>query len=283
MRLNPFNSILIVEQSDNEMFNRLDTYVEELIKMNIYEKIDLNHDAISVARPFKDKMLDQLKDYYRIGLTWSSNAIEGNTLTISETKVVLEDGLTIAGRPIRDFYETVGHGKAYDFMFTLIKNRRIYVEDIKTMHRMFFKDIDDNNAGNWRKDPIIVSGTDFIFPHPDELEGQMVDLEDWIVNERSKYHPVTFAALLHLKFVSIHPFIDGNGRVSRLIMNLALIQDGYQLAIIPPMLRVEYNDNIRIYQNKGKSEPFCDFIAVRVYETQKDIMRLLHIPFPTIE
>ncbi|MEN6328586.1 MAG: Fic family protein, partial [Syntrophomonas sp.] len=79
-----------------------------------------------------------------------------------------------------------------------------------------------------------------------------------------------------------HPFIDGNGRTSRLIMNLALIQDGYQLAIIPPVCRTEYNDCIRQFQNKGDHSLFCEFIAERVYETQKEIMRLLHIPIPKL-
>ncbi|HHY05763.1 MAG TPA: Fic family protein [Clostridia bacterium] len=250
--------------------------------MKLIEKVDRCHAAINAVRPFEGHMLEQLKDYYRIGLTWSSNAIEGNTLTISETKVVLEDGLTVAGRPLRDFYETVSHGKAYNFMFTLIGEKRISAADIKTMHRLFYKEIDEENAGTWRKKPVIVSGSDYVFPHPDELDQQMAELDAWIANERYKYHPVTFAGLLHLKFVSIHPFIDGNGRASRLIMNLALIQDGYQLAIIPPVLRTEYNDTIRQYQNKGNAEPFCDFITERVYETQKEIMRLLHIPFPEL-
>lgn len=250
--------------------------------MKLIEKVNRCHKSISAVRPFEGHMLEQLKDYYRIGLTWSSNAIEGNTLTISETKVVLEDGLTVAGRPLRDFYETVGHGKAYNFMFTLIGEKRISVSDIKTMHRLFYKDIDEDNAGVWRKDPVVVSGTDYVFPHPNELEERMAELDAWIANERGKYHPVTFAGLLHLKFVSIHPFIDGNGRASRLIMNLALIQDDYQLAIIPPVLRMEYNNAISQYQHKGKSELFCDFIAERVYETQKEIMRLLHIPLPDL-
>lgn len=251
--------------------------------MTIYEKIDRCHAAIDAVRPFEGHMLEQLKDYYRIGLTWSSNAIEGNTLTISETKVVLEDGLTIAGRPLRDFYETVGHGDAYNFMFTLMGEQRISAADIKAMHRLFYKGIDEGNAGVWRKEAVFVSGTDYVFPRPDELEGRMAELDAWIANERGKYHPVTFAGLLHLKFVTIHPFIDGNGRVARLLMNLALIQDGYQLAIVPPVLRAEYNDTIRQYQNKGKPEPFCDFIAERVYETQKEIMRLLHIPLPDMK
>jgi len=248
--------------------------------MTIYEKIDRCHKAISEVRPFEGHMLAQLRDYHRIGLTWSSNAIEGNSLTINETKVVLEDGLPIGGRPLRDFYEALGHGRAYDFMFTLLGDRRISLADIKTMHRLFYKEIDEENAGIWRKQPVVVSGTEYVFPRPDELDARMSDLEDWIARDRQKYHPVIFAGLLHLKFVNIHPFIDGNGRTVRIIMNLALIQDGYQLAIIPPVLRVEYFDTIRQYQNKGRPEPFCDFIAERVYETQKEIMRLLHIPIP---
>ncbi len=250
--------------------------------MTIYDKINLLHKAIREIHPFEGYMLQQLKDYYRIGLTWSSNAIEGNTFTISETKVVLEDGLTIGGRPLRDFYETVGHGAAYDFMFSLIGERRITVGDIKVMHRLFYKNIDEANAGTWRKENVIVSGSDYVFPRPQEIEEQMRNLEEWIKAERNNYHSVIFAALLHLKFVSIHPFIDGNGRTSRLIMNLALIQDSYQLAIIHPVLRSEYNDTIRQYQNKGKPDLFCDFIAERVYETQKEIMRLLHIKFPKL-
>ncbi|HCA29912.1 MAG TPA: cell filamentation protein Fic [Ruminococcaceae bacterium] len=248
--------------------------------MNIFEKVDRCHEAIRAIRPFEGHMLEQLKDYYRIGLTWSSNAIEGNSLTLSETNVVLEDGLTIGGRPLRDFYEIVGHGEAYNFMFSLIGVRRITVDDIKVMHHLFYKNIDEANAGIWRKESVIVSGSDYMFPQPQEIEEQMVELEEWITTERDNYHPVVFAAMLHLKFVSIHPFIDGNGRTSRLIMNLVLIQDGYQLAIIPPVCRLEYNDCIRLFQNKGNPKPFCEFIAERVYETQKEIIRLLHIPLP---
>ena len=245
--------------------------------MTTLEKIDANQAKINELRPFEGHLLQQLKDYYRIGLTWSSNALEGNTLTISETKVVLEDGLTIGGRPIRDFYETIGHGKAYDFMFSLIKRRSITVEDIKTMHRLFYRDIDEENAGNWRNAQVVVSGSEYVFPKPSEIDHLMQELETWAQNERDNYHPVEFAAILHLKFVSIHPFIDGNGRTARLIMNLALIQDGYMLGIIPPILRADYNAAIRKYQNSGQASIFCEFIGDRVYETQKEIMRLLHV------
>ena len=111
----------------------------------------------------------------------------------------------------------------------------------------------------------------------------MNQMEAWIKEERDKLNPIEFAALLHLRLVSIHPFIDGNGRTSRLVMNLALLQDGYQFALIPPICRADYLSTIRRYQRKGDSKPFVDFIADRVLESEKDIMRLLHIPLPREE
>jgi Fic family protein len=105
----------------------------------------------------------------------------------------------------------------------------------------------------------------------------MADLGLWIDTERNRMHPVQFAAMLHLKFVTIHPYIDGNGRVARLLMNTALIQSGYMLAVVPPILRNDYITAIRSYQQSGTAGSFCDFIAERVLETEKDVMRLLHI------
>ena len=158
-----------------------------------------------------------------------------------------------------------------------IGNDQIGLEDIKSLHRLFYRGIDEANAGLWRNSSVIVTGTAHVFPAPGEIEPLMQDLYRWVQSERSKMHPVKFAAMLHLKLVTVHPFADGNGRTARLLMNLALIQKGYQLAIIPPICRAEYNDFIRVYQNKGSSEGFCDFIAERVYETQKEIMRLFHV------
>jgi Fic family protein len=163
-------------------------------------------------------------------------------------------------------------------MFGLLGERRIAVEDIKTLHRLFYKGIDESNAGEWRGISIVVTGNDFAFPAPADLDTLMAGLGRWIEAERDGLHPVRFAALLHLKFVTIHPFVDGNGRVARLLMNTALIQDGYLLAVVPPILRQEYMAAVRGYQQKGASEPFCDFIAGRVLESEKEIMRLLHIP-----
>jgi len=246
--------------------------------MTIYEQVDTRKAAIDVERPFEGEMLNQLKAYYRVGLTWTSNALEGNSLTEIETKILLEDGMTVGGKPLRDTFEALGHAAAYDYMFGLLGERRVTVKDIKTLHRLFYRAIDEPRAGSWRDVKVVVTGSDYEFPVPARLEGLMADLGRWMAEERDALHPVRFAAMLHLKFVAVHPFIDGNGRVARLLMNAALIQDGYMLAVVPPILRPEYLSAIRRYQQKGDAGAFCDFIVERVLETEKDVMRLLHIP-----
>ena len=245
--------------------------------MSNYEIIDRNKQAIDKYRPLEGDMLKQTQDYYRVGTTWTSNAIEGNTLTESETKVLLEDGLTVGGKPLKYTYEAIGHGKAYDYMFTLIKSDTITLDNITMLHRLFYQGIDSDNAGVFRKQPIFVSGTDYVFPLPEELPEKMSALEQWVKTERDKYHPVEFAALLHLKFVTVHPFVDGNGRTARLLCNLALIQKGYLPVIVPPIYKLDYNGYIRKYQTKGDGEGFIGFIAEQENETQKEMMRLLHI------
>lgn len=249
--------------------------------MSIYQKIDLNKAAIDQYRPFEGEMLRQTRDYYRIGTTWTSNAIEGNTLTESETKILLEDGLTVGGKPLRYTYEAVGHGMAYDYMFTLIKSGGITAENILTIHKLFYQNIDSDNAGRWRRQPIFVSGSDYVFPLPEEIPEKISELESWMQHERNKYHPVDFASLIHLKFVTIHPFIDGNGRTARLLTNLALIQKGYLPVIVPPIYKLEYNEYIRLYQSKRNEVRFLSFIAEQEIEAQKEMMRLLHIKTDT--
>ena len=246
--------------------------------MNLLDRVDAYKEAIDAVRPFEGEMLKQIKAYYRIGLTWTSNALEGNSLTETETKVLLEDGLTVGGKPLRDTFEALGHAEAYDFMFTLLRNRAITESDVLTMHLMFYKGIDDNYAGRYRDQRIFVTGSKHPVCEVQQIAEEMGKLFDWISSERDSWHPVEFAAQLHKRFVFIHPFVDGNGRLTRLLMNTSLIQDGYMMAIIPPVLRAEYISLLeRAHQN---DRPFMDFIAQRVFETEKDVMRLLHIPSP---
>ncbi len=241
----------------------------------MFEKIDKYKAAIDVLRPFEGEVLEQLKAYYRVGLTWSSNALEGNTLTISETKVLLEDGLTVGGKPLRDTFEALGHARAYDFMFSLLGRRTITESDILTMHKLFYSGINTADAGVYRRKSVFITGSEYSVTKAERIPEEMSALIQWINKERDYYHPIEFAALLHKRFVFIHPFIDGNGRLARLLMNAALIQDGYMLAVIPPILRQEY---ISLLEKAHKDDkPFIEFIGDRVLETSKEIVRLLQI------
>ena len=249
--------------------------------MDLYRVLDLYKVTIDESRPFEGEMLTQLRNYYRIGLTWSSNALEGNTLTESETKVLLEDGLTVGGKPLRYTFEAIGHAQAYDFMFTLLNNRTITEKDVLMMHQLFYASIEKEYAGKYRDMDVFISGSKYPVAETKHIQAEMDGLFQWIRNERNQIHPITFAAQLHKRFVFIHPFKDGNGRIARLLMNTALIQDGYLLAIIPPVLRHEYIELLERAHRDDQS--FEQFVAERVIESEKEIMRLLHIPIPKLD
>ena len=249
--------------------------------MEILDKIDLFQQEITSLRPLKDEMLEQIKDYYRIGLTWTSNALEGNSLTESETKVLLEDGLTVGGRPLRDVFEAVDHAKAYDFMFTLMKERRIDECAVLKMHELFYQNIEPEYAGRYRNVRVIITGSHYPTAAPEKIQKEIDALFAWINKQRDEMHPIEFAAELHKRFVFIHPFKDGNGRVARLLMNLSLIQEGYLPAVIPPVLRMDY---VSLLERAHRdAHDFIEFIAERELESQKEILRLFQIPFPKPE
>jgi Fic family protein len=246
--------------------------------MEYLKKVDLYQYTINELRPFEGELLKQIKDFYRIGLTWTSNALEGNSLTESETKVLIEDGLIVGGKPLRDMFEAVGHAKAYDYMFTLLENNDIKEIDILYLHKLFYQNIEEDFAGKYRDFPVFISGSNYPVTKVEDIQNEIKKLCKWIKKDRKKYHPVEFAALLHKKFVFIHPYKDGNGRVARLLMNTALIQDGYLPAIIPPILRSEYISFLEKAHEDDRA--FINFIVERELESQKDFLRLLHVPLP---
>lgn len=238
-----------------------------------FRECDIYAARIAALRPFPKETLKSLREYYRVGLTYSSNALEGNSLTESETKVVIEDGITIGGRPLKDIYEATGHAKAYDFLYEISKDRPVTESDILALHRLFYSQIDKENAGAWRKVRVFISGSRRILPAPEKVPELMTEFVRWMADNEGELHPVEFAALVHQKFVVIHPFVDGNGRVARLLMNLALMRAGWNIAIIPPIMRHEY---ISTLATAWKSpQAFILFVRDRVCETQKELLRLM--------
>lgn len=239
-----------------------------------FECIDRLQQRINTGRPLQGDNLRQVKEYYRVSLTYTSNALEGNTLTESETKVILEEGLAIGGKSLREIYEATGHSKAYDFMFSLVTHKNITESDIRQLHYLFYQQIDPTAAGQYRTKEVIITGSRYSVAAPDTIATEMQKLEQWM-QKRSNYHPVEFAAELHRQFVYIHPFEDGNGRTARLLMNAALMQAGYEIAVIPPICRADYIHALEI----GRKDPqkFTEFIAEREWEAQKDMTRFFHL------
>ena len=240
----------------------------------VLKKIDALKAKIDAHRPLDAHMLKQVREYFRIGMAYSSNALEGNSLTETETKIVIEDGITIGGKPVRDHLEALGHSEAYDLLFRLAKNQEITEANVKELHRLFYYRIDAKQAGKYRKSRVIITGTDFIPPAPERIPDLMESFIAGLSEARAKHHPVEFCAIIHKELVTIHPFIDGNGRAARLLMNLALLQAGYPLAIIPPILRRDYLDTLN-KTHKGNDGPFITFIAGVCYESTKEYLRLL--------
>lgn len=237
-----------------------------------YKKAENNNKKLLALRPLPEETLQSLKDYYRVGLTYTSNALEGNSLTESETKIVIEDGLTIDGKPLHDIYEAVGHAKAYDYIWELAVNKVLKEEDILLLHRFFYEMIDSKQAGVYRSAPVFISGSDFSVTSADKIKPEMKKFVAWFNKFENQMPPAEFAAIVHKKFVFIHPFIDGNGRLARLLMNLALLRNEYSIALIPSLLRPEY---IRLLElAHTNDELFKEFIVDRVIETQNDLLRL---------
>jgi Fic family protein len=239
---------------------------------DLFKEIDSLQKEINTYKPLSTNLLKQIREYYRIGLTFSSNALEGNTLTESETKIVIEEGITIGGKPLKDHFEVIGHAEAYDYLFTLLKHKTVEEKDIQKIHKLFYFRIDKKHAGKYRSNKAIITGSKYPLPKPIELPQLMKKLTPQIEKFRKIYHPVKAAALAHKEFVFIHPFVDGNGRAARLLMNLILLQEGYNIAIIPPAIRGEYINALE--QAHVDDDNFVNLIARMVRETQKDYLRL---------
>jgi len=245
--------------------------------MDILKEIDKRKNLINEIRPFEGDYLRQVNQFFKIETTYSSNAVEGNTHTLEETKVILEDGITIGGHPLKEFYEVEGHGKAYDYMFSLINNRNITEENILYCHELFSKNIPGFvSPGEYRKIEVLISGSKKRLPKAENVPAKMREFIEWANNERNNLHPVIFAAEAHLKLVNIHPFTDGNGRVSRLVMNTFLYQDKYFPVSIPVLRKADYYNILE----RNNSDDFGVYIAELELQTLKDLMRFLHLGNP---
>ena len=206
-----------------------------------------------------------LEDWFRIELTYTSNALEGNTLTRQETALVVEKGLTVGGKSLQEHLEATNHAKALDWVRELAERRKgkIAEGELLEIHRLILKGIDDENAGCYRTVPVRISGSEVILPNPRKVPDLMEEFGRWLLNPTTG-HAVEFAAEAHYRLVTIHPYADGNGRTGRLLMNLILMMYGLPPAIIRKRDRLGYLKALEMAQLGGSKERFYELIAKSV-------------------
>lgn len=227
----------------------------------MFEKLDHLKSRLDALRPLPQSVVRNLHEDLVVRWTYHSNAIEGNTLTLQETKVVLE-GITIGGRSMREHLEAINHREAIRFLETLVaEGRPLRETDIKSLHALILRGIDDANAGIYRNVNVRITGARHLPPDFLHLPEQMAAFAHWCCGEATKLHPVERAARIHSDFVKIHPFVDGNGRTSRLLMNLELLKAGFPPVVLPVERRLEYYEALDHAHVDGDLHPFVSLIA----------------------
>ncbi len=225
-----------------------------------FKKLDELKLKLDSFRPLDLSIVKNLHEDLVLRWTYHSNAIEGNTLTLKETKVALE-GITIGGKTLREHFEAINHKDAILFMEDLAqKEERLSEYSIKQIHSLILKNIDDENKGKYRTTNVIISGAEHKPPQSFEVQSQMQEFIKKYNENITKLHPIELASFVHIEFVKIHPFIDGNGRTSRLLMNLELIKAGFPPVVIELEDRLEYYKALDIAHTENDYKPFLELM-----------------------
>ncbi|WP_291285411.1 Fic family protein [Flavobacterium sp.] len=235
---------------------KLSTTLEKILS-----EIDILKEKLDSYRQFDSYKISQALE---LEYTFESNRIEGNTMTLRETDMVINEGLTISGKSMREHLETINHQEAIGFIKDLMqKNNSLNERDLLSIHNLILRGIIPEDAGRYRKVQVMIKGSSHMPPQPFLVAKEMEDYFIWYEINKNKLHPVILAAEMHERLVTVHPFIDGNGRTARLVMNLILMQKGYLIANIKGDYenRMQYYQSLETAQTKKDKEDFLFFIA----------------------
>ncbi len=232
-----------------------------MIESRLLKRIEQKKARLDALRPLPSTAVGKLKEQLTIEWIYHSNAIEGSTLTLRETQLILETGLTIGGKSLREHFEVINHKEAIEYVEALVS------QDIKPtpfharqLHALVMAKVDDENAGSYRTLPVRIGGSTFDPPEAWLVPQQMEAWGQWLQGEASELHPVERAALAHHRFVAIHPFLDGNGRTGRLLMNLLLMRDGYPPTVILTTTRQHYY-RVLAEADRGRDRALVNLVA----------------------
>ena len=212
-----------------------------MMEPRLLARLSVKKARLDALRPLPAAAVRRLNEQLTLEWIYNSNAIEGSTLTLRETQLILEAGLTIGGKSLREHFEVINHRDAINYVETLTAESAIITPfHVRQIHRLVLAHIDDENAGQYRNLPVLIAGTEHRPPDAWQIPSLMDGWADWLSGPALALDPVARAALAHHRLVAIHPFIDGNGRTARLVMNLLLMQDGYPPTIIMRANRKQY-------------------------------------------
>ena len=234
-------------------------------KFDIIEKLKSSKNLNYNKQPSSIKTKELIN--FSINFTYNTNRIEGSTLNLKDSYTLLEEGIVPEKKKLKDIKETEAHQKLFLKLFNTINSNNISItyKNILKWHNELFKDTKPDVAGKIRNYQVGISQSKYVPPYPTELEYELDNFFKWYNNHKSKYHPIILSALVHLKFIAIHPFGDGNGRLSRILMNVILFNNKYPLFII------DYNDRHTYYSSLEKSQVNKDDIPFLTWFLNKYI------------
>lgn len=242
---------------------------------HLLAQIDDLKTRLDAARPLTSAQLQQALD---IEYTYESNRIEGNTLTLRETDLVVNKGLTVGGKPMREHLEAINHYEAILYIRELAaKGATLDEREVRNIHALVLHGIDRDNAGRYRSLPVMIAGSRHVPPQPWAVPKLMEDYGLWLTGDSLTQHPVVRAAEAHERLVTIHPFIDGNGRTARLVMNLILLSGGMTIANIPGDTdsRRAYYDALEKANLEADKTDFITLIAGHVLDAVQTLLQRL--------
>jgi len=238
-----------------------------LLDPKIHTRILAKKQRLDAYRPISNQALKKLHEALEIAYTYNTNAIEGNTLSLQETRLVIREGITIRGKSLSEHLEAKNHPAAIAYIENMVNNP-IAEENVLELHRILFSGFCEG-AGSYRNGQVYLEGRDIMPPPAFEVPQLTRDLLEWAKNNPEELRPIELATVLHHRFVEIHPFDDGNGRVGRLLMNMLLIKNGYPLTVIKTVDRRRYYDSLQKADNSNP-RPIVNFVA-RCVEQSLDL------------
>jgi len=231
-----------------------------VLEPRLLKRLDTKKRQLDALGPLPSAAVNRLKEQILVEWIYNSNAIEGSTITLHETKLILETGLTIGGKSLREHFEVINHRDAIEFVEVLANTSEpLTLFHVRQMHKLVLTRIDDDSAGKYRETQVLIAGVAHTPPESWLVPQQMDEWGQWLADSQGTY-PVELAALAHHRLVAIHPFVDGNGRTARLVMNLLLMRQGYPPTVILRTNRQQYY-RVLAEADAGKFAPLVNFVG----------------------